>query len=41
MVRDAVKADTPNVENLVSTLTMKDNLLADLQQYLAARRDRV
>jgi len=34
-------ADTEAIESLVSTLTLKDNLLRDLAQYNAARRDPV
>lgn len=41
IVRDAVKADTEGIENLVDTLSHRDHLLADLEQYLAARRDQV
>ena len=36
-----MKADTEGIENLVSSLTCKEHLLNDLQQYLAARRDQV
>lgn len=41
VVRDAVSTDTEGIEKLVQTLSRKDNLLADLKQFLAARRDQV
>lgn len=41
IVRDAVREDAKAIESLIETLTHKDNLLTDLSQYFAARRDPV
>ena len=40
-MRDARNADLPNVTALVDSLNHKEPLLADLNQYIAAKRDPV
>ncbi len=40
-MRPACSKDYEGVENLVKTLDLSENLLADLQQYNKARRDDV
>ena len=39
VVRKACTSDVPRVENLVRTLDLNENLLADLKQFNRARRD--
>ena len=39
VVRKACTSDVPRVENLVRTLDLNENLLADIKQFNRARRD--